>query len=174
MKNNFIKQKGFTLIELLIYIAILAIITTAVADSFIILNKGRARVEAQGELNANLRFIMEKIKREITSASNVAFPINAGESSNYLDVVVGGDVIRYSLSNDQLTRKVNSQPAEVIGSDKIKINNLIFTRIENQNTILDKKMVSIQLSISESYNSTSPDWLFTQTKKTSIDLPFIL
>lgn len=163
-------KSGFTLLELVIYISVLSIITVVVADSFLILNKGRGGVEAKSELNSNLRFAVEKIKRDIASADNVITPSLVTASSTVLDLTIASSSVKYTLNNNRVTRQVDAQAFEYITSDTIKINSLYFNRLENINTVLNKKRISVELNISGTYNSASPDWQYSQNEKTSVDL----
>jgi prepilin-type N-terminal cleavage/methylation domain-containing protein len=169
MTNRF-KKSGFTLIELAIYIAILSVVTVVVADSFLILNKGRGGVEAKSDLNSNLRFATEKIKRDITSASNLITPDTTAASSTLLNLTISGASVKYTLNNNRVTRQVDAAPFEYITSDTVKINNLYFNRLENINTVFNKKRISVEINISASYNSASPDWQYNQSDRTSVDL----
>lgn len=165
-----IKRKGFTLLELVIYISVLSIITVVVADSFLILNKGRGGVEAKSELNSNFRFAVEKIKRDIATADNLISPADTIASSTVLDLTIGSSSIKYTLSNNRIARQIDDQAIEYITSDTVKITNLYFTRLENTNSVLNKKRISVEFNIFGVYNSTSPDWQYSQSEKTSIDL----
>jgi len=169
MKYKFTKA-GFTLIELTIYIAILSVVTVVVADSFLILNKGRGGVEAKSELNSNFRFATEKIKRDVAAATNLTTPNTTAASSTLLDLTVASSSIKYTLNNNRVTRQVDAQPFEYITSDTVKISSLYFNRLENINTVLNKKRLSVEINIAGSYNSTSPDWQYSQSDKTSVDL----
>ena len=163
-------KSGFTLIELVIYLAVLSIITVVVADSFLILNKGRGGVEAKSELNSNFRFAVEKMKRDIAAADNLVSPDTTAASSTLLNLTIASSSIKYTLNNNRVTRQIDAQAFEYITSDTVKINSLYFNRLENTNSVLGKKRISVELNISGAYNSTSPDWQYSQNEKTSIDL----
>jgi type II secretory pathway pseudopilin PulG len=164
------KVIGFTLIELLIYIAILSIMTVVVADSFLILNKGRGGVEAKSELNSNFRFTVERMKRDITAASALNSPATTAATSTTLSLTIGTSTVNYALSANRVSRQVDSNPLEYITADTVKINSLFFTRLENINTVLNKKRISVEINISGAYNSASPDYQYFQSDKTSVDL----
>jgi len=170
MKAMIKKVAGFTLIELLIYLAILSAVTVMVADSFIILNKGRGGVEAKSELNSNLRFAIEMMKRDIAGASGLTTPATTSATSSLLELTVNGSSVKYSIDNNKIARQVDAGTLEYISSDKIKIQNLYFGRSENINTVLNKKRVSLEINIAASYNSTSPDWQYSQSEKVSVDI----
>jgi prepilin-type N-terminal cleavage/methylation domain-containing protein len=68
------RKKGFSLLELLIYMALLAMILVAVAAIFLAVNSGRVRNEVQSEVNANLRFAVDKIGSDLRSATSITTP----------------------------------------------------------------------------------------------------
>lgn len=169
------KKIGFTLIELIIYISILSGITIVVADSFLILNKGRAGVEAKSELNSSLRFLTEKIKRDITSSNNLIIPAEGIMSSTTsLKLGVASSSIEYTLDGTRIKRQVtqfdSSQSFEYITPDTVKINSLYFFRLENVNSVLSKRKISVEMNVQGSYNSTSPEWQYSQNERISADL----
>jgi prepilin-type N-terminal cleavage/methylation domain-containing protein len=182
------KTAGFTLIELIIYISILSVITVVVANSFLILNRGRAGVEAKSELNSNLRFVTEKIKRDIASSSSLITPdsatISAGASTTALKLLMvdnlslASSTVEYLVSNNRVKRQIKSQPSntiisdEYISSDKIKIQagDLYFFGLENTNSILNIKRISVEINLRGTYNSSSSDWQYTQSDQTSADI----
>jgi hypothetical protein len=159
-KNN--KLPGFTLMELILYLSVLMIMS--------VLNKGGSNVEAKSELNSNFHFTVEKIKRDVSLATTINTPATASATSTILDLTVGGQSIKYTVTGTQVSRQIATQTPEYITTDLIKISSLIFTRLENVNTILNKKRIVVEINISGSYNSTSPDLNYTQSQKTSISL----
>lgn len=166
------KKSGFTLVELLIYITVLSLVTVMVANSFVILNKGRGGVEAKSELNSNLRFVVEKMKRDISTASAITSPVTTAATSSLLELTVGADTIKYTVTANRISRQVNTTTLEYISSTNININpgDLYFSKLENINSILDKKRVSVGINLAASYNSNSPDYKYQQSLQTSIDL----
>jgi len=170
MKYKTIKKFGFTLIELTIYMAVLSIITVVVADSFLALNKGRSGVQAKSELDSNFRFAVEKMKRDVASADTLVVPGTTAASTTSLSLTIASSSVVYTLSNNRVTRQIDAQPFEYITSDTVKINSLYFNRLENINPVLNKKRISVEINIFGAYNSTSPDWQYSQNDKTSVDL----
>ncbi|QQG52606.1 MAG: hypothetical protein HY931_00010 [Candidatus Falkowbacteria bacterium] len=173
MADKYLKIKlksGFTLMELLLYLSVLLIMSVILANTFLLINKGGANVQAKSELNSNFTFINAKIKRDILLATALTTPATAGATSSVLDLTVEGQSIKYTLSGNRITRQINSQPAEYISSDFVKINDLQFTRSENSNSVLGKKRVGVEIDFSGAYNSTSPELNYTQSQKTTINL----
>lgn len=163
-------KSGFTLMELLIYIAILSIMTVIVADTFIMLTKGQGNIQAKSELNSNLSFSLEKIKRDVASADDLTVPFTAGSSAAELNLVIDGNTVNYSVIGGRLVRRVGVAASEYITSDRVNISQISFSRRENSNSSLTKKTVVVEISISAAYNSTSPDWQYSQSVETSVNI----
>jgi type II secretory pathway pseudopilin PulG len=72
------KNDGFSLLELLIYMALLAGIMVGIVAIFTSVNGGRARNEVQSEVNANLRFAVEKIQDDLRAATSITTPASGG------------------------------------------------------------------------------------------------
>lgn len=163
-------RRGFSLLELLIYIAILSGILVLISQAFLSFNRGKGLGEARSEVNSNLRFAIEKIASDVRSASLVSTPATSGASSNTLVMTVSGSTITYDVLAGQLRRQVDVLAPEPITSSTVTITNATFTRLENTNTVLAKTVVSIEIDISAAYNSTSPDFQYSQRKKTTASL----
>lgn len=169
MRKNY--QKGFSLLELLIYIAVLAVVMTMLVGVFFSINRSRGKVESQSEVNSNLRFAMEKLSGDIKSASQISTPVAAGSAANNLVINNAGATIEYCINAGTLRRQENGTcdgNSPTITSDKVKVDNLSFNRIENSNANLTKKVISLEITISMSYNSSSPDWQYGASKVTTV------
>lgn len=167
------RQKGFSLFELLVYIAILSIVSLTIAGIFIYITKGRGQSESRSEVSSNLRFAVEKITQDLRYASSVLTPASASATSTILIFNSGGSTFSYCVAEGFLRRQAGGscdQNSETITSDSVTMSNLLFTRLENTNNVLGKTMVSIKISLTASYNSTSPEWEHTETKITTISL----
>lgn len=166
-------QGGFTLLELLVYIAISTIVIIFISHNVFTLNRGRGAVEARSEVHASMRFALEKIAQDIRSASSVVVPGFAGESSSSLQVVVSGANIYYCVQGGELRRESGapcSISSKTISGSRVVVDAITFTRLENTNAVLSRTAISITVNMTMSYQSASPDWLYTETKKTTISL----
>lgn len=173
MKNTNFKNKSlaaFTLMELILYLAVLLVMSVVLSNTFLLLNKGGSNVQAKSELNSNFNFITSKIKNDILTATNIVVPATSGASSSLLELTVNGQSIKYTLNSNRITRQINSQAAEYLSSDLIKINNLNFIRLENTNSILGTKRVGVEIDLSGAYNSTSVELNYSQSQKASYNL----
>lgn len=170
------RSKGFSLIELLIYISILSIIVIVTTTIFASLNRGRGQSEANGEVNSNLRFAIEKISQDIRSSSSVTTPASASSTSSSLILVAGGNTITYDVSGGQLRRQMNADQPDIITSGLVEVNTtnepILFTRMENTNAIFSppKKIISIEIFMNIRYKSASPDMQYKESKRTTISL----
>lgn len=165
------RNSGFSLLELLLYIAVLSIVMTMLVGVFFSINRSRGRVEAQSEVNSSLRFAVERIGQDIKSSSQISTPVAAGNTSNNLVINNDGPTIEYCINANMLRRQESGTcdgNSPTITSDKVKIESLSFSRIENSNANFNKKIVSLEVNISASYNSMSPDWQYSASKKTTI------
>lgn len=168
-----LKQSGFTLLELLIYIAISSIIIIVIAQSLFTLSKGRGFVSARSEVASSMRFSLEKIAQDIRFASSVVTPSLAGESSPSLALIILGTNVYYCIQGGEFRRESGvpcSIFSETISGNKVIIDSITFTRLENTNVVLSKTAVSIMVDITMSYNSASPDWAYTETKRITVSL----
>ena len=167
------KEKGFSLLELLIYIALLSILMTVIAGVFISVNRGRGQAEAVSEVNSNLRFAFEKISQDLRFADSVTTPSSAGATSTSLVVNVSGTAVTYCVVDWKLKRQVNGScvvGSESVTSDTVAVKNSVFRRIENTNAFFSKTVVSMEINLTMDYNSSSPDWQYSGSKKTTISL----
>lgn len=172
MSKNF-SQKGFSLFELLVYIAVLSVVSLTIVGIFIYITKGRGQSESKSEVNSNLRFAVEKITQDLRYASSVATPATASASSTTLVFDSGGSTITYCVAEGALRRQIGGscdQNSATITSEAVTISGPVFTRFENTNAVLGKTVVSIKINLTASYNSTSPDWDYTETKTTTMSL----
>ncbi|KKQ22027.1 MAG: hypothetical protein US36_C0010G0006 [Candidatus Wolfebacteria bacterium GW2011_GWC1_37_10] len=173
--NSKFFSKGFSLLELIFYIGILAIVMLILGGIFISLNRGRGQAETYSEVNSNMLFIIEKISQDLRAASSSAAiiaPSSTSTATNTLTVVAGTSTVSYTTSTSgQLIRTVdgNSYP---ITSDMVNIDSLTFKRFENVNPIFGASaaFVSIEINIGMSYKSESPDYQYSQNKKTTISI----
>lgn len=166
-------KRGVSLIELIIYIGVLAVVMILVSGSFLSVIGAMGQAESRVEVNSNLRFIAEKIAqdlRSVTSSFAVIVPATTSTPSSTLTFVVGTSTITYATSTfNQMQRSVNSA-AQVISSDVVDIDAVMFKRIENTNSVLNKTFVSIEITITSSYKSQSPNWRYSQNLKTTVSI----
>lgn len=164
---------GFSLLELLVYISILLIATTLLVGVFMSISRSRGQSEARSEVNSNLRFAFDKISQDIKTATQISIPAAAGDTSTSISLTSGGNTVTYCIASNQLRRQVGgacNDASEAVTSDKVIVESILFSRIENSNAALSKTIINIKASMQIKYNSSSPDWQFTSSKTTSISV----
>lgn len=162
-------KQGTSLLELLIYVAILAGLMVVVTDAFTSLSKGRGQSQAKSEVNTAIRFATEKIRQDLKGASVVTTPI-LGTASSTLNLTASSTVIIYDVLAGQLRRKEGAaSPVAVTGSN-IVASTPTFTRLENYNTFLVATTTAIQVAMTMSYNSSSTDWRYSDSIRTTVTL----
>ncbi|MBI4812072.1 prepilin-type N-terminal cleavage/methylation domain-containing protein [Candidatus Falkowbacteria bacterium] len=164
------KNSGFSLLELLMYIAILAVVSVIITNIVFSLNKSRAKIEAESELNSNLRFSLLKIVQDIKSASSVSTPDSVGVASSSLQLFISPNTILYDVFDGRLRRTVDSGLPDIITSDKVFIQAPSFFRLENYNPVLNATTTSVQINLAINYNSQGPDYNYSESVKTTASL----
>ena len=168
-------MSGFTLLELLIYVAIVAAVMLMISSTFFSLSKGQNQNQARSEVNSNVRFAIEKISQDLFSASGVSTPGSAGATSTSLVMTISGVTTTYCIANSAIFRQTGGAAcgasSEPITASTVTATGMLFTRLENTNSVLNKTIVSIQADVTASYNSTAPELQYSQEKKTTVSLP---
>jgi prepilin-type N-terminal cleavage/methylation domain-containing protein len=165
-------NKGFTLLEVLIYTVLLAVVATILTNAILMLSRSRGQAISKSETNLNLRFAVEKIKRDISASSTLLTPAAAGATSSSLVISSSGIDVTYCVANGQLRRQAggacNASSEAITGSTSI-VAAPVFTRLENSSAEFGKKIVSLVVSLSASSTSAAPDWQYGQSVRTTID-----
>ncbi|MEK6877199.1 MAG: type II secretion system protein [Thermoproteota archaeon] len=168
-KQNIQKKRGFSLLELLVYIAILSILVIVISNTFISLSKGRGQSQAKSEVHSAIRFATELLRQDIKNASVITTPISGGSSST-LTLTRGGVTIVYDTLGGILRRKEGVAPPVDVTNSSIFVNTPTFTRIENTNVVFSATDITIKINMMFSYNSTSPDWNYSTSLQTTVNL----
>lgn len=166
-KNRFIG--GMSLLELLIYITILSGLVTVMSSAFLSLARARGQSGSRSEVNAAMRFVGERLKQDIKNASTVTTPA-LGSPSNTLVATVGGVTVTYDVVAGRLRRQEGVATPVFLTGNVVRVDSSLFTRIENQNTVLPSTTTSIQVMMAFRYNATSTDWVYSDTLRTAISL----
>lgn len=163
------KNMGFSLLELLIYITILSVLVVIISNTFISLSKGNGQSQAKSEVNFAIRFATELLRQDIKNASVISTPASVGTSST-LTLIRNGVTIVYDTSGGALRRKEGIASPVNLTNSSISVNTPTFRRIENTNLVFGVTNTTIQINMAFSYNSTSPDWAYTASLQTTVDL----
>lgn len=120
-------KKGFTLIEILIYVAVLAIITSASFSFILWAIHSNSKVKAMGETLYNARRAMEIMTYEIKKAKS----ISSSSTATYLCLENDFTTEFYlcGTTSNILCQKKGLEDPIFLTSDKVEVNNLEFTQI---------------------------------------------
>lgn len=150
------QQKSFTLTEILIYIAVLSIITLAASSFLLWISRSNVKARAMREVTANGERVIQMITAEIKEAEDIYTPTSVfdshpgqislktnkylpeGETTSYLD---------FYLCDAQLCFKKESQNPIALTSERVEVNNLVFSQI------ITSGAPSIQINLKIDYKS---------------------
>ena len=132
----------FTLIEMLAYIAVLAVIITAISSFLFWAIRSNTKIRAMRETLDNARRAMEIITYEIKGARSIYAPTTTstqlslqtlhylpdGERTTYIDFYLCG------IASTTLCLKKESQDPIALTSDRVEVKSLSFTRIATSAT----------------------------------------
>ena len=163
------KNRGFSLLELLIYVTILSILVVIISNVVITLSKGRGQSQAKSEVNSSIRFATELLKQDIKNASAITTP-SLGTPTSTMTLTRAGVTIVYDVSAGVLRRKLGAATPDNLTTSDISVSAPTFTRIENTNAFFSATDVSIKINMTFSYNSTSPDWSYSDSLQTSANV----
>lgn len=164
--RHIIHVKGFSLFELLIYMAILAGLMVVITNSMFSLSRGRGIVQAKSEVNATSRQITEILRQDIKAAASVSTP-TPGNSSSTLILVGATGSTRYSMSNGVLNKFSPDGSTTTLNSSSTYVGVPAFTVLSNYNSRLQATTTAVQIVIPVSYNSSSTDWAYSNTLRTT-------
>jgi len=127
-------KKSFTLTEMLVYVAVLAIIVLAVSSFFLWTTRSNTKTRAMREALDNSRRAMEIMSSEIKEAKSIYTPTTTStqlslETTKYLPTGEETTYIDFYLCGTQLCLKKESQNPIALTSDRVEVNNLIFSQI---------------------------------------------
>ena len=157
MNNN----KGFTLVEMLMYISIMVVVGSVIASFLPELIRKNSYIQAKAEVLNNTRNAMETMAQEIKRASGVYTPTsqfgaNPGQLSleTRINPMTGEELtyVDFYVDDDRLYVKRENQSAQLLLSEKIKINSLIFTHLNSAGDY-----PAIRISLTASYDAPSAE-----------------
>lgn len=129
-------REGNTLVELLLYMAILSLIILAVSSMVYLTFQSRIKSQVIAEVEQQGNQTMEIILRTIRNSSSVNTP-TTGASGNTLSLATYSAPTSpsvFSINNGALTIKEGSAGTINLTSDKLMIDNLLFTNLSYPQT----------------------------------------
>lgn len=167
------KSKGFTLVELLVYIAIFAILITTVTLFAIAFIKSTTRGRIKNEVTLGAYSAMKAMIYEIKRANNVYTPTSVFDSHpGQLSLetgqeLPGGEEITYLDfyldSDNELYIKRESQDAQILISENLKVTNLEFKH-------LDSGSESVQINLTLEYDTPASEYQYSYSLTSSASI----
>lgn len=144
------KMKGFTLIEIIIYLAIISVMTVSLVDFALGVIQGGVKASNQQEVYTQARYLSERIKREIRSATDIN-SVSAGSISLKETPASGNDPTIISLSGTTVTIQQGAGPLTRLHSTDSKVTSLIFTSYTSADN--KTKHIGFKITISANFGS---------------------
>lgn len=166
-KHN--QVKAFTLIEVLFYVAMVSVFTLVVASFWGSVNEIDGRNKAMSVVNTEAAFILNKISREIRTATTINTPAigNALSSLSIAKSTSGVDPTIFTAIDGVLSIQQGSAAAVQLSSNQIYVNNIVFTNISNVGTA---GAVRIELELAYVNTSGKPVLDYSQTYYDTISI----
>jgi len=165
------KQKdGFTLLEMLVYIGLTFIVLSLTVSFMISLIRSYTRFRVERDVSTNAREAMNYMLREIKSADDVYIPTsvlgpNPGQLSLETSISPPPDettaFIDFYVDNGQLLLKREEQDPFPLTSDRVQVDNLIFTHFTNPSGSGEL----LQIEITVGYRSNASRFEFNATQE---------
>ncbi len=149
--------RGFTLIEITVYVSILALVSLVIVvfvNQLLGVNETTRRTR---ESLDNARRVLDTIAQEIRHADSVYTPTSSfGVNPGQLGLETSRDVptdenttfVDFYVDNNGVYIKRESQAAQLLTSEKVKVTDLTFTNLNGATS-----RPAIRLSVTVEYNS---------------------
>ncbi|KPJ73659.1 hypothetical protein AMJ48_00410 [Parcubacteria bacterium DG_74_1] len=164
-------KKGFTLIETLVYVGVLSVVVGIVFSFLIWSVHSSTKINVMRETSDNARRAMEIMFYEIRGAMAIYTPTSTSTqlSLQTLHYLPGGEdttYIDFYICGTQLCLKKESQNPIALTSEKVEVNNLVFSQI----IVEEVPSVQIELKIDYKNPSNRPEYQASANLKSTISL----
>ena len=153
--KNLKSGKGFTFIELILYVAILTIILSALVPFAWSAIETGVKSAVQQEVNANARYISERIKYEIRNSIDINLPITATSISLVTSTPATNPTIIDLLAGN-IRIKQGAATAVNLNSTNTVINSLTFTDYTSGN--LKTKHIQFTMTVAASFAAARQEY----------------
>ena len=154
---------GFTLIEVILYVGIIGIVFGAVVPFAWSMIGNGAKSAVQQEVTGNVRFVSEKIKREVRNASGIsAVSANSITLTNFAP----DSTTAIDLSGGRVRVNKNGGGAVDLSSDGVVVTDLTFT----DNTSGDQKTKNISFTLTVEAQGVRQEYEATALLRSSAEL----
>lgn len=154
-------ERGFSLLELIVYIGILAIIMVVLYAALTTFMQARARTVAGEEVSASLRYLAERLTRDVQNANALT---DIASSSVTLD---GEEQISYTWDGIYIFRTIGSSTPERVTSERVNIDAFTLTAAQVLQPLLSATTTTIGWVIDASYAHPAPEYGFEATQRGS-------
>ena len=140
-------NKGMSVIETLIYAALLVLITAVLIGAFLPLSRILRDLQASRNIQKSARISLERMTRDIHSASNIGGGsiLNAHPGKLFLIVPQGGveTEVEFYLQNETLVAESGGEIEGNLTSSDVSVSNLVFQVMDNGKS----KLVRIEMTL---------------------------
>ncbi len=157
-------ERGFTLVEMVVYAAVLGVLSVLAINSMLIMTQAYTSLRASRDLNASATAVLERMTREIRSASGIdaASVLGANPSDLVLDTKDasgGATTIEFYLQNGLINVKEGGVAKGSLMTSSTQAGNFIVRMMSGTNS----KAVKIDLTITATRGTKSKTRNFYNT-----------
>lgn len=145
------KSKGTTIVELLIYLGLSTVLLLLLSQFFVSILDESMETQSYSAVQNDGRYIMARLKYEINNADTVTLPVNIGDSSDSLEISVGGVTTSY-YANDGKFYYYNGTSEVLMSSLDSVISNVSFTKRGN---VSGKNVIEMVYTVSSGIEGTA-------------------
>jgi Tfp pilus assembly protein PilW len=163
------KQTGYTLIELLLYVAITAILLSALMAFFAMSLSGRVKSESIGEVDQQGSFILDTVTQALRNADSITAPA-AGASASSLTLAMATSAINptvFSLSGNTMQVKEGTANAVPMSTPRVKVTALTFKNLSRSGT---PGSIQVVMTLSTVNTTGRSEYDYQKTFTTSVSL----
>jgi prepilin-type N-terminal cleavage/methylation domain-containing protein len=142
-KNKRKKSKGFTLIELLLSMALLSVLLVVMTDILVSVMDVKTASEAVSAVDEDAKFIMARLSYDINRADAISSPSGLGNTSENLQLTIGGSNLSYSLDGSDL-QLTDGSGTNNLNSSETTISDVSFQKIGNSG---GKETIKINMTV---------------------------
>lgn len=130
MIKKYNRQKGFTLVEMLIFMGILSLFLLVLSQIFTSLLDSFLETETTSNTDHDVRYVFERLSRDIGQADTIVVPSSAGNNSQVLQISINGATYTYASQSGKLVVTENGETSSLMGFDT-SLQSVSFTRLGN-------------------------------------------
>lgn len=143
---QFSSQKGTTLIELLLYIGLLSIFIGVLTGLFGTAMDIFLSSQSNTGISTDSSYILSKLSYDIQRASSVSLPLNFGDTTSSLTLVIDGNNHTYSRGINGDLVYINNLGTFTLNSHTASISSMTFRKIGNSGGLESTIKVDILLT----------------------------